>query len=80
LLIDALQCCWARETCAMMHKRIQFTIEEAAEVGAWIWEYKIRAQAKSGRIVAAFRELAIRSVRQKIDRDLRDLHLQRERE
>jgi hypothetical protein len=59
----------------MVHKGIHFTIEEAAEVGAWIWEYKIGAQIKSGRIVTGFHELAIRRVRQKIDRDLRELHL-----
>jgi hypothetical protein len=64
----------------MVHKGIQFTIDEAAEVGAWIWQYKIGTQAKSGRMMTGFRELAIRRVCQKIDRDLRELHLQRERE
>jgi hypothetical protein len=64
----------------MVHKGIQFTIEEAAEVGAWIWEYKIGARTKSGRIMTGFRELAIRRVHQKIDRDLRELHLRREGE
>jgi len=33
----------------MVHKGIQFTIEEAAEVGAWIWQYKsVRKQSLAG--------------------------------
>jgi hypothetical protein len=59
----------------MVHKGVEFRIQEAAEGGVWIWEYKIGMRTADGRIKAGLRELAVRRIHQKIDRDLRELHL-----
>jgi hypothetical protein len=60
----------------MVHKGVQFRVQEAAESGVWIWEYKIGMRTEDGRIRADLRELAVRRIHQRIDRDLRELHLQ----
>jgi hypothetical protein len=60
----------------MVHKGVQFRIQETAEGGVWIWEYKIGMRTEDGRVKADLRELAVRRIHQKIDRDLRELHLQ----
>jgi hypothetical protein len=60
----------------MVHKGVQFRVQEAAEGGVWIWEYKIGMQTEDGRIRAHLRELAVRRIHQRIDRHLRELHLQ----
>ena len=60
----------------MVHKGIRFTVERAAGADVWIWEYRIGPQTKTGRLNLYAREVAVRRVRQKIDRDLRDQYLQ----
>jgi hypothetical protein len=60
----------------MVHKGVRFRLQEATERGVWIWEYKIGMRTEDGRIKAALRELAVRRIHQKIDHDLRELHLQ----
>ncbi|HWE06073.1 MAG TPA: hypothetical protein VG274_05145 [Rhizomicrobium sp.] len=41
----------------------------------WSWEYQIGRHIKSGRLKAPSRKVALRSIYQKIDRDLREIHL-----
>jgi hypothetical protein len=59
----------------MVHKGVQFRIQEAAEPGVWMWEYTIGRRTEDGRVKADLRELAVRKIHQRIDRDLRELHL-----
>jgi hypothetical protein len=61
--------------CAMIHKGIQFRFEQTATADVWSWEYQIGPETKSGRLKAPTRKSALRSVHQKIDRDLREIHL-----
>src|SRR5438105_14812493 len=67
---------WRAGTCAMVHKGIRFTVERATGSEVWIWEYKIGFRTKTGRLNFYPREVAIRRIRQKIDRDLREEYLQ----
>ena len=60
----------------MVHRGVHFSIEEIADGGVWRWEYQIGEKTKSGRIETQLRKHAIRNVHRKIDRDLRELHLQ----
>jgi hypothetical protein len=60
---------------AMIHKGIQFSFEQTAMPDIWSWEYQIGRHTKTGRLKAASRKVALRSVYQKIDRDLREIHL-----
>ena len=60
----------------MVHKGVQFRIQEAAKGGVSILEYKIGMRTEDGRIRADLRALAVRRIHQRIDRDLRELHLE----
>ena len=60
---------------AMIHKGIQFSFEQTAVPDVWSWEYQIDQQTKSGRVKAPSRKAALRNVHQRIDRDLREIHL-----
>jgi hypothetical protein len=59
----------------MIHKGIQFSLEQTATPEIWGWEYRIGRHIKTGRLKAASRKLALRGVHRKIDHDLRDIHL-----
>jgi hypothetical protein len=59
----------------MIHKGIQFRFEQTATADVWSWEYQIGPHIKSGRLKAPSRKAALRGVHQKIDRDLREIHL-----
>ena len=59
----------------MIHKGIQFSLEQTTTADFWSWEYRIGRQIKNGRLKAANRKLALRGVHRKIDHDLRDIHL-----
>jgi hypothetical protein len=59
----------------MIHKGIQFSFEQTAMPDTWSWEYQIGRHIKSGRLKAPSRKVALRSIYQKIDRDLREIHL-----
>jgi hypothetical protein len=61
--------------CAMIHKGIEFSFEQTALPDVWSWKYKIGHHIKSGRLKAPSRRAALRGVHQKIDRDLREIHL-----
>jgi hypothetical protein len=61
--------------CAMIHKGIQFSFEPTAMPDVWSWKYQIGAHIKTGRLKALSRKAALRGVHQKIDRDLREIHL-----
>jgi hypothetical protein len=67
--------CRARGSARMIHKGIQFRFEQSATADVWSWEYQIGPETKSGRLKAPSRKAALRSVHQKIDRDLREIHL-----
>src|SRR5580692_11143588 len=67
--------CRARGSANMIHKGIQFSLEQTATPEIWGWEYRIGRHIKTGRLKAASRKLALRGVHRKIDHDLRDIHL-----
>jgi hypothetical protein len=63
----------------VIYNRIEFSLQEW-EAGVWRWEYMIGQLIKTGELLASSRAVAVRKVRQKIDRDLRMQYLaQRER-
>jgi hypothetical protein len=66
-----------RKHALMVHKGIRFIIQRPAGSDVWIWEYEIGPQTKAGRLHLYPREVAIKRIHQKIDRDIRELHLQR---
>jgi hypothetical protein len=59
----------------MIHKGIQFNFEQTAMPEVWSWKYQIGTHTKTGRLKALSRKAALRGVHQKIDRDLREIHL-----
>lgn len=63
----------------MVYNGVKFTVEEGGD-GIWRWRYIIASLIKTGELSASSCTIAVRKVRQKIDRDLRNLYLsQRER-
>ena len=59
----------AAELC-MLHRGIEYTMALAAP-GVWKWQFRIRDQVKSGITTTKLRQLAIRRVEQRIDRELK---------
>lgn len=54
----------------MMHRGIEYTVTQLAP-GVWQWQFRIGDAAMSGRTETNIRQLAIRRVQLRIDRELR---------
>lgn len=55
----------------MTHKGIEFTVVAAEAPGIWCWRFVISGEIKTGRTEARLELLAIRRVKLKIDRALK---------
>lgn len=54
----------------MMHRGVEYTVTMSAP-GVWKWQFRIGDTVKTGKTETNIRPLAIRRVRQRIDRELR---------
>lgn len=54
----------------MMHRGVEYTVTMSAP-GVWKWQFRIGDTVKTGKTETNIRPLAIRRVRQQIDRELR---------
>jgi len=54
----------------MIHKGIEFTVV-ATEPGSWRWRFAVNGEIRTGRTEARLELLAIRRVKLKIDRELK---------
>ncbi|MBI5318806.1 hypothetical protein [Bradyrhizobium sp.] len=55
----------------MIHKGIEFTVVAAEAPGIWRWQFTINGETRGGRTEARLELLAIRRVRLRIDRALK---------
>jgi hypothetical protein len=55
----------------MMYKGIEFTVVAADAPGIWRWQFTINGEVRTGRTEASLELLAIRRVKLKIDRALK---------
>jgi hypothetical protein len=54
----------------MLHRGVEFTVTMSAP-GSWSWRFRIGDTLKSGRTETRLKQLAIRRVKLRIDRELR---------
>jgi len=59
----------------MTYKDIEYAVVETADPGVWKWQFRIGAEDKTGTVKTRLYLLAIRRVRSRIDRELRNVAL-----
>jgi len=57
----------------MIHKGIKFTVVAAEAPGIWRWQFTINGEIRTGRTEARLELLAIRRVKLRIDRALKQM-------
>lgn len=57
---------------AGIHRGIHYSLERNSAPGYWVYSYAIRDKVRSGRVQGRLPLLAVRRVRMRIDRDMRD--------
>jgi hypothetical protein len=57
---------------AMTHRGVPFTVLPSASPGFWNWQFQIDGSVKSGRVQTNIEPMAVRRVKMRIDRALRE--------
>jgi len=64
----------------MEHKGVTFSVVKTADPNVWRWDFQVGGRSWSGKTEARLELLAVRRVKIRIDRALRQLTLQPETE
>jgi hypothetical protein len=57
---------------AMTHRGVPYTVVPSAVPGFWNWQFEIEGSVKSGRVQTNLEPMAVRRVKTRIDRELRE--------
>jgi hypothetical protein len=57
---------------AMTYRGVPYTVVPSADLGFWNWKFEIEGSVKSGRVQTNLEPMAVRRVKTRIDRALRE--------